>query len=137
MSSYFKHFISCALDDAGPWIVRFVHPVSEAHQALFLLLHALHECWDVVDVLDSIEHAQHSLVGASVQRAIQCGHGYQRAQSRDPHFDEPMARIVVAEQFCSWSACKMKSTSSARSSTGLGLYSRVPTRNSMLRKFAV
>jgi hypothetical protein len=32
----------------------------------------------------------------------------------------PMLRIAFVLQFCSWSACRMKSTSSARSSTGLG-----------------
>ncbi len=34
---------------------------------------------------------------------------------------DPITRIVVAEQFCSWSACRMNRMSSARSRTGLTL----------------
>src|SRR2546422_7650519 len=36
--------------------------------------------------------------------------------------DEPTARMASVEQFCSWSACRMNSTSRARSSTGFGRY---------------
>ena len=32
--------------------------------------------------------------------------------------EEPTARIALVEQFCSWSAWRMKSTSSARSISG-------------------
>ena len=34
----------------------------------------------------------------------------------------PTARMALVLQFCSWSACRMKSTSSARASTGLAAY---------------
>ena len=40
-----------------------------------------------------------------------------------PYFEEhelPMLRMALVLQFCSWSACRMNSTSSARSSTGSG-----------------
>jgi hypothetical protein len=45
-----------------------------------------------------------------------------------------MARIVVVEQFCSWSACRMSSTSMARSSTGSGSYLSSVVFHIMLRK---
>ena len=48
-----------------------------------------------------------------------------------------MPRIELVEQFCSWSACRMKSTSSARSSIGFGWYSRSVILNSMFRKLPV
>ena len=32
--------------------------------------------------------------------------------------DEPTSRTVDVEQFCSWSACRMSSMSSARTSSG-------------------
>ena len=34
----------------------------------------------------------------------------------------PTARMALVLQFCSWSACRMNSTSSARASTGLAAY---------------
>jgi hypothetical protein len=45
--------------------------------------------------------------------------------------------MALVEQFCSWSACRMNSTSSARSSAGLGLYFVSVVRNIMLRKLPV
>ena len=43
-----------------------------------------------------------------------------RSPLKAPSLDTPlpMARIALVLQFCSWSACRMNSTSSARSSTG-------------------
>ena len=35
--------------------------------------------------------------------------------------EEPTPRTAFVEQFCSWSACRIRSVSSARSSTGFGL----------------
>ena len=43
----------------------------------------------------------------------------------------PTVRIVVVLQFCSWSACRMNSTSSARASTGLAAYLGSDLRHSM------
>ncbi len=34
--------------------------------------------------------------------------------------DEPTPRTALDEQFCSWSACRIRSTSSERCSTGFG-----------------
>ncbi|MNT82611.1 hypothetical protein D3C72_2223670 [compost metagenome] len=48
--------------------------------------------------------------------------------------DEPHRRTVEVEAFCSWSACRMKMRSSARSSTGLTLYSSQGVPNIMRRK---
>ena len=48
-----------------------------------------------------------------------------------------MTRIALVLQFCSWSACRMNSTSSARSSTGFTLYFSSVIRNSMFRKLPV
>ena len=36
--------------------------------------------------------------------------------------EEPIARMAEVEQFCSWSAWRMNSTSRARSRTGFTLY---------------
>jgi hypothetical protein len=45
--------------------------------------------------------------------------------------------MAAVEQFCSWSACRMKSTSRARSMAGWGLYFSSVALNSMLRKLPV
>ena len=49
--------------------------------------------------------------------------------------DEPTPRTALVEQFCSWSACRMSRTSSARWSTGFASY-RPPISNVMLTKFS-
>src|ERR1051326_5561026 len=49
----------------------------------------------------------------------------------------PTARIAFVEQFCSWSAWRMKSTSSARSTAGFGVYFTSVVLNIMLRKLPV
>ena len=46
----------------------------------------------------------------------------------------PTTRIALVEQFCSWSACRVKSTSSAWARTGSGLYRGSVIRRIMLRK---
>src|SRR5687767_13803320 len=51
--------------------------------------------------------------------------------------DEPHRRTVEVDAFCSWSACRMKMRSMARTSTGLTLYSSVGTPNIMRMKLAV
>lgn len=57
-------------------VVVLVHAVAEAHEAnaLFLVLHAVHEVGSVtiVVVLDILKHLQNGLVSATVQRARQC-----------------------------------------------------------------
>mgnify|MGYP003694788211 CR=1 FL=1 len=50
--------------------------------------------------------------------------------------DEPASRTVEVDAFCSWSACRMKMRSSARTSTSLTLYSSHGTENIMRMKFA-
>src|SRR3954468_11418040 len=51
--------------------------------------------------------------------------------------DDPHRRTVEVEAFCSWSACRMKMRSIARTSTSFTLYSSVGTPNIMRMKFAV
>ncbi|CPL06468.1 Uncharacterised protein [Bordetella pertussis] len=51
--------------------------------------------------------------------------------------DEPHRRTVEVEAFCSWSACRMKMRSSARSTTSLTLYSSHGVANIMRRKLPV
>ena len=51
--------------------------------------------------------------------------------------DEPHRRTVEVEAFCSWSACRMKMRSIARTSTSLILYSSQGVANIMRTKFAV
>ncbi len=50
--------------------------------------------------------------------------------------DEPARRTVDVDAFCSWSACKVKIRSSARTITSLTLYSSQGTENIMRVKFA-
>ena len=50
--------------------------------------------------------------------------------------DEPHRRTVEVDAFCSWSACRMKMRSSARTSTSLALYSSHGVANIMRMKFA-
>jgi hypothetical protein len=45
--------------------------------------------------------------------------------------------MAVVEQFCSWSACRMKRTSSAFSTAGFGRYFTSVILNSMFRKLPV
>ena len=49
----------------------------------------------------------------------------------------PHRRTVDVEAFCSWSACRMKRRSSARTSTGLGSYSSQGVANIMRMKLPV
>ena len=51
--------------------------------------------------------------------------------------EEPAKRTVEVEAFCSWSACKIKILSNARTNTGFGLYSSHGVANIMCIKFAV
>ena len=48
-----------------------------------------------------------------------------------------MLRIVLVEQFCSWSAWRMKRTSRARASFSFGSYFASVILNSMFRKLPV
>ncbi len=50
-------------------------PVPEAEHLLLAALDALQEGADVVDAADALQHAQHRLVRAAVQRAVQCADG--------------------------------------------------------------
>src|SRR5205823_2880612 len=50
---------------------------------------------------------------------------------------EAHRRTVEVEAFCSWSACRMKMRSSARTSTSLMRYSSQGLANIMRMKFAV
>mmetsp|Transcript_16403 Transcript_16403/g.49158 ORF Transcript_16403/g.49158 Transcript_16403/m.49158 type:complete len:227 (+) Transcript_16403:910-1590(+) len=61
-------------DDFGTRVKVLVHPVAEAEQLLLAVLDAGDEGRNVVHGLDARQHAQHCLVGASVQRPIQRPH---------------------------------------------------------------
>ena len=50
--------------------------------------------------------------------------------------EEPASRTVEVEAFCSWSACRMRMRSSARTSTGFGSYSSQGVPNIMCRMFS-
>ena len=50
--------------------------------------------------------------------------------------DEPHSRTVDVDAFCSWSACRMKMRSIARTSTSFGSYSSHGVANIMRMKFA-
>src|SRR3954462_15702155 len=51
--------------------------------------------------------------------------------------EEPHRRTVDVEAFCSWSACRMKMRSMARTRTSFTWYSSAGTPNIMRMKFAV
>jgi hypothetical protein len=61
---------------------------------------------------DLFEHLEHRLVGAAVQRAVQRVDAG-RDRREQVGLREPTSRTVEVEQFCSWSACRMNSMSSA------------------------
>eukprot|EP00955_Chlamydomonas_euryale_P084582 363984-Chlamydomonas_euryale.AAC.15 len=59
------------LDDVGARVKVAVHAVPKAKQLLLLGLDACDERGDVLHAADAAEHAQHRLVGAAVQWAIE------------------------------------------------------------------
>ena len=96
--------------------------MAEAHQPLLALalLDLLDERRHVRDRADLLEHLQDFLVRAAVQRAVQS-----RGRSRQRRVRIGVGRADArasrsSPQFCSWSAWRMKSTSSARTSVGIG-----------------
>ena len=50
--------------------------------------------------------------------------------------DDPTSRTVEVEQFCSWSACRISSWSSALTSFGLTSYGSAGKPNDIRRKFS-
>src|SRR5690606_32690111 len=50
--------------------------------------------------------------------------------------EEPARRTVDVDAFCSWSACRIRIRSSARTSTSLGLYSSHGVANIIRMKLA-
>ncbi len=50
--------------------------------------------------------------------------------------DDPTSRTVDVEQFCSWSACRMNSRSSARTTAGSASYGSAGKPNVIRRKFS-
>ena len=50
--------------------------------------------------------------------------------------EEPTRRTVEVEQFCSWSACRISSFSSAETTTGSSSNSWAGTEKVMRRKFS-
>ena len=70
-----EHIVAQRLHDRCPRIVALVDAMAEAHQALLALaaFHVVDERRDVPDVTDILEHAQHGLVRAPVERAVERG----------------------------------------------------------------
>src|SRR4029079_11235873 len=50
--------------------------------------------------------------------------------------DEPTSRTVDVEQFCAWSACRISSRSSARTTSGSTSYGSAGKPNVIRRKFS-
>ena len=114
-----EHLVGRLLDDRGPRVVVLVDAVAEAHAAgPCPPSRSSMNAGDVVDRADLGEHADDLLVGAAVEGAVERGARPPRTQSRGRRGDEPTTRIAVVPQFCSWSAWRMNSTSSACASTG-------------------
>ena len=60
-------------DNSGARVIRFVNPVSEPHQTAFSPFDFLDKVRDVLLAPDLSQHAQHSLVRAAVEGAVQGG----------------------------------------------------------------
>ena len=105
------------LDDLRPGVVVLVDAVPEALQAALALLHRLDE---VRDVLDHRSRSASAALPRSRRRgAARRGRPGRRGEASTGRRGlEPTTRIVVVEQFCSWSACRMNSTSIACASSG-------------------
>ena len=58
--------------------------MPEAHESAFAVLHALDERRDIGYRPDVRQHVEYRLVGAAVQRTVECGRSPQPARSRDP-----------------------------------------------------
>ena len=59
------------------------------------------------------------------------------AEANIPAWLDATMRTVEVEQFCSWSAWRMKTTSSARTNSGSGSHGMFGMQNIRYRKFAV
>ena len=111
--------------------------MSEAHQLAVSRFDLLDVAGHAFLGADLVEHAQHFFVRAAVQRSGKRRDGRCRGGVRDRRTELPTARMVLVLQFCSWSACRMNSTSSACASTGLALNLGSVRRHSMFMKFLV
>jgi len=68
-----QHLVGALLHHLGARVVVFVHAVAEAHQLVFLGLHALDELRDLVRGADLLEHVERLFIGTAVRRAPQAG----------------------------------------------------------------
>ena len=62
------------LDDLCPRVKVAVHTVTKPKQLLLLSLDARNEGRDVLKLADALQHAQHGLVGTTMQGAVQSTH---------------------------------------------------------------
>mmetsp|Transcript_34533 Transcript_34533/g.87294 ORF Transcript_34533/g.87294 Transcript_34533/m.87294 type:complete len:473 (+) Transcript_34533:703-2121(+) len=69
-----EHLLRHLLDDLGARVKVAVHAVPKPKQLLLLGLDARQERGDGLHLADARQHAQHGLVGAAVQRAVQRAH---------------------------------------------------------------
>ena len=69
----FEDLVGEVLNDGCPGVEVLVDAMAEAHEPSFAFLHALDEGGDAPYGADLLEHAQHGLVGAAVERAVERG----------------------------------------------------------------
>src|SRR6516225_9308403 len=79
-SDFAQHFVAGLLHDLGAWVIVFVDPVSETHEAeaVVLVLGATDILWDALGLADLAQHVQRRLVGAAMRGTPQT-----RAARRD------------------------------------------------------
>ena len=111
-----EHLVGGLLDDRRARVVVLVDPVAEAHQLDAVLL--------VLDPLDERRRRRRrrrgssSSISSTAWLAPPCSGPNSALMPAETEAnrlacDEPTSRTVDVEQFCSWSACRMSSRSSA------------------------
>ena len=123
-----EHVVGRLLDDAGAWVEVLVAAVAEAHESgscrscPLALVNPGTTGEAAFGVADGLEHLDDRLVAcAARQWSPQCGDASRHSCCTRLAWDEPTTRTVEVEQFCSWSACKMKSLLRAGLNDGVHL----------------
>jgi hypothetical protein len=126
------------LDDLGARVVVLVDAVAEAHQldAALLVLDLAHEVLDVAP-----ESRICSSISSTAWLAPPCSGPEQRVDAGGDRREEVGVRradqrTVEVEQFCSWSACRISSRSSARSRSRVDLVGLGRVPKVIRRKFS-
>ena len=75
LARHFEHFVRGFFDDTRPGIVILIHPMAEAHQPAFTLLHAFNKRGNISHAANVRQHLQYRFIRAAMQRTIKCSRG--------------------------------------------------------------